>query len=197
MRASFASAVLLASCGNAFPHTHLHTRRDSPALRVASADYLCDVKSTNTDTVRDLGYVGQIAGKTVHTYGDTLAGPGASFYMTSDSSAVGGSNPCRIFDAALENGDHPAQFVPIMAKYGEVNTVDAMGITNIVSTGPDTGMLFFLKNHRPMGGDQYIVGAGIADVKMSGDVPSATRTSNFWWNTRAGEPNYGDVTAYG
>lgn len=197
MRASIAFAFLLAACGDALPHTHVHTRRDTSAITVASAAYLCDVKSTNTDTVRDLGYVGQVGGKTIHTYGDTLAGPGASFYMTSDSSAIGGSDPCQIFDAALENGDHPAQFVPIMAEYGEANTADAMGITNIVSTGTDTGMLFFLKNHRPMGGDDFIAGAGIADVTMSGDVPSATRTSEFWWDTQAGEPNYGDVTAYG
>lgn len=145
--------------------------------------------------MRDLGYVGQIGSHVVHTYGDTLNGPGSSFYMTSDSSAIGMNGACKVLDSALENGDHPAQFVPIEAKWGEVNTADSMGITNVQPTGPDTGMLFFLKNHRPNGNNQ-VIGAGIAEVTMNGNVPKATRLAEYWWDTQAGEPNYGDITSY-
>lgn len=203
MLSSLAVTVLLAACGDALPsfrHSFAHKLQnraaDSP-ITVASANYMCDVHSKNTNTVRDLGYVGKIGDNVVHTYGDTLNGPGSSFWMTSDSSALGTNSPCQVMDAALDPPPHPAQFVPIEDKWGETNTADAMGGTNVIPTSDSTGALFFLKNHRPIGGDQYIVGAGIADVDMAGDVPSATRTAEYWWDAQKGEPRYGDVTAYG
>lgn len=200
---TLSAVFLLAACGDALPSfrsvTHALGRRDAPTspIGVASTQYLCNVRSTNTDTVRDLGYVGRLGGQVVHSYGDTLNAPSASFWMTSDSSALGTNDPCKIYDAALDGGVHPAQFVPIEAKYGEVNTADAMGITNVIETENGAGVLFFLKNHRPMGGNQAIIGAGIADVTMDGNVPTATRTAEYWWDAQKGEPHYGDVTAYG
>lgn len=87
--------------------------------------------------------------------------------------------------------------MPLFAdRVAETNTADAMGITNVIETTPNKGMVFFLKNHRPEGGEKYIAGGGVAEVTMNGNVPSAVRTAEYWWDARKGEPYYGDVTAY-
>lgn len=70
-----ATSILLAIVGDALPlneATHsLDTRKSALTcpVSVQSANYLCDVKSSNTDTQRDLGFAGKIGGKTIHTYG--------------------------------------------------------------------------------------------------------------------------------
>ena len=42
----------------------------------------------------------------------------------------------------------------------------------------------------------HVIGTGVASVALDNGVPIASRTSDYWWNADAGEPFYGDVTAY-
>ncbi len=53
-----------------------------------------------------------------------------------------------------------------------------------------------MKNHRP-GGDNHLVGAGVATVTLSNDyppTPNVTRLAEYWWDGET-EPWYGDVGA--
>ncbi|KAK9342162.1 hypothetical protein V1522DRAFT_417017 [Lipomyces starkeyi] len=53
------------------------------------------------------------------------------------------------------------------------------------------GILFFLKNHRPGGVNNYI-GAGVALVTVNNNLPSCMRLAEYWWDATT-EPWYGDV----
>ena len=106
--------------------------------------------------------------------------------------------------------------------WGETNTADAFGGTNIIPLGgvrtANQGVMFYLKNHRPIGQANYIKGAvrlplihcshileghrltltqGLALVTLSGTKNvTTTRLSEYVWDAVAGEPQYGDVGAY-
>lgn len=170
--------------------------RTSNPVTVASVELLGNVNSTNTYVFRDLGFQGTIGGKTYLTYGDTnyeVAGSDGFHGIVSDSIAMATSDPLKVTDMDLGSSGWPNQFCPLMD--GETSSTDAMGITNVVETIPGSGILYFLKNHRPNGVNQ-IIGAGVANITFDGATPVATRLSEYWWDGKT-EPWYGDVCAFG
>ncbi|KAJ8101162.1 hypothetical protein POJ06DRAFT_89985 [Lipomyces tetrasporus] len=166
-------------------------------INVTSASLLGDIYSTTTYCLRDNGFNGRIGDVTLISYGDTMFRD--SSYtdkfcgMTSDSVAIATSNPLQVIDVLLDSGGWPEQFCPLNPAWNEDKSVDAMGITNIVETGPGRGIVYFLKNHRP-GGVNNLVGAGVATVTMHGNRPSCTRLAEYWWDGKT-EPHYGDICA--
>lgn len=202
MRFSFCLALAASTLSAAVPYTrrnhHPHPKRAAPSspINVASSNFLCDV-SSDLSVTRDLGFVGMIQDTMIYTYGDTSSSTGA-FYMTSDSSSIGTSDPCQVLNTQRTLGDaHPTDMIAPNVLWGELNTVDGFGGTNVVATQGNDGMMFFLKNHRPMGGDDYIVGAGVASVSLSSSKNvTTTRLADHWWDAQAGEPWYGDIGAY-
>jgi len=182
-------------------HRHQHGHRSSRPqhrgeLKVASATFLGDQKS-DLPVVRDLGFVGKIGNTTIHTYGDTLSSVPGQFYMTSDSSSIGTDDPLFVRNTQrTEDGQHPTDMVSPHHNYSETNTTDAFGGTNVIPTSGKDGMMFFLKNHRP-GGNNTIIGAGVASVHLSHSRNVSTeRLCEYWWDGQAGEPWYGDIGGY-
>ena len=64
-----------------------------------------------------------------------------------------------------------------------------MGVTNVVETGQDKGIIFFVKNYRPAG-ETHLVGSGVAAVDTSGSHPTCRRTAEYWWSADD-EPQFG------
>ena len=62
-----------------------------------------------------------------------------------------------------------------------------MGLTNVVETDAERGrgVVFFLKNFRPMAVDQ-IQGSGVAEVAADGGkgFPTCERKEEIWWDAR-------------
>lgn len=193
--AAVATPSFAASIGS---NHHHHSKRSytSPnPIQVASSAFLCDVQS-DLPVIRDLGYVGKIQDTVIYTYGDTETNTG-TFYMTSDSSSIGTGDPCYVLNTQrTSDNQHPTDMIAPESAYGETNTADAFGGTNVVPVGGNSGMMFYLVNHRPVGGDDYIVGAGVAQVILTGQNVSTSRMGKNWWDATAGEPWYGDVGAY-
>ena len=157
-----ALAALFTTLANSF--THRHTKRATPPaspIRIASTKFLCNVTS-DLPVVRDLGYAGRIQNTTIFTFGDTLSNT-SSFYMTSDSSSIGTADPCYVLNTQrTADGQHPTDMLAPNAAWGEVNTADAFGGTNVIPTGGSSsneGVMFFLNNHRPSGQTAVIRGA--------------------------------------
>lgn len=199
MRSALLLALTAGTFSSAVPLTSKHNTVPVNPIKVASSKFLCNVTS-DLPVNRDLGFVGKIQNTMIYTYGDTLASNG-SFYMTSDSSSIGTNSPCHVLNTQrTADGHHPTDMVAPNSKWGtpkEVNSADAFGGTNVLPTGGNNGMMFFLKNHRPIGGTEYIAGAGVASVTLSASKNVTTsRLAEYWWDGRAGEPWYGDIGAY-
>lgn len=180
-------------------HQHVHSKRSAPPnpIQVSSAQYLCDVKS-DLPVWRDLGFVGKIQDTVIHTYGDTLNNDSGPFFIVSDSSSIATDDPCFVLNTQrTSDGTRPTDMVSSIPEWNENESFSAFGGTNVIPTQGSQGMMFFLKNHRPQGGDQYIVGGGVADVFLSPDRNVSTfRLADYWWDALAGEPWYGDIGAY-
>lgn len=200
MRVEFSLALAASTLSYAAPfaHQNQHQSRsdETSPIKVASATLLGDVKS-DLPVGRDLGFVGKIQDTLIFTYGDTISQEG-DFFMTSDSSSIGTDDPLYVLNTQRTfDGDHPTDMIAPQAYWDENSSEDAFGGTNVLPTGHGGGMMFFLKNHRP-GGVSTIIGAGVAHVNLDGPNQnvSTERLAEYWWDTRAGEPNYGDVGAY-
>jgi hypothetical protein len=175
-----------------------------PTIKIARIDFLGTVHSTTTHVKRDLGFQGRLGDHILLSYGDTLYSD-ANYSdtwrgMTSDSIALATHDPLKVVDPYLTPNGYPPQFCPLISKHGENASECALGITNVVETGPyrcGEGVLFFLLNHRP-GGVNNLVGAGVAEVRMNTSSypprPQIRRLSQFWWDAKK-EPWYGDVCA--
>ena len=159
---------------------------------IASTEFLGNVTSTNTEDIRDLGFVGCVGNTCLNSYGDTLiCGDGSAedrYYQTppcnllhANSAALETSNPVNVTDFNLDANDNAQIFcgyLPGEINSGQTESDYGMGITNVVAMPDSTtqGILYFLKNYRP-GGNNDIIGAGIAIVNISGSYPICTRTS--------------------
>ena len=154
----FLAAVALASPHHG--HQSFHVKRAPNVVAASSTKYLCDITSNNVPHVgRDVGFWGQIGDTIIHTYGkqtrliedranypgDTLALDPLPFYMTTSSSAIATDDPCVVHDAALADGDHPAEFLPLVSEYAEFVGNTSLGGSNIIGLDDSHGMLFFLK----------------------------------------------------
>ncbi|KAK9357846.1 hypothetical protein V1504DRAFT_463026 [Lipomyces starkeyi] len=175
--------------------TQITTQATSPIVSVSADTFLGDVHSITTYCIRDNGFNGQIGNIALITYGDTLYRDSSYSNvfrgMVSNSVAQATSNPLQVVDVLLNSNGWPQQFCPVNPQWGEDIAVDAIGISNIVETGTNTGILFFLKNHRPGGINNYI-GCGVATVTLNLNVPSCTRLAQYWWDAKT-EPWYGDI----
>ncbi|KAI7274739.1 hypothetical protein KC345_g6914 [Hortaea werneckii] len=190
---------------HAAPFTYIREQRSSAQdqdstyhcpVKVAKAELLGDVQS-DLPVGRDLGFVGKLQDTMIFTYGDLVSQAEGEFYMTSDSSSIGTDDPLLVRNTQrTEDGNHPTDMIAPHAEWNEKNTEDAFGGTNVVPTGHGYGMMFFLKNHRP-DGNNTIIGAGVAHVRLSSPDINVTseRLAEYWWDTLAGEPNYGDIGA--
>ena len=193
-------ALLVGCAAVPFAHQHQNAHRDRSAhecpIRVRSANFIGDVKS-DLPVGRDLGFVGKIQDTIIYTYGDTMSQREGEFYMTSDSSSIGTADPLFVLNTQrTQDGNHPTDMIPPHDHWNEKNTEDAFGGTNVIPTGGNGGMMFFLKNHRP-GGKNQIIGAGIASVKLQDKKNITTeRLAEYWWDSKKGEPWYGDIGAY-
>ncbi|KIV93340.1 hypothetical protein PV10_04558 [Exophiala mesophila] len=173
-----------------------------PKVNISKVDFLGDVHSSTTYVIRDLGFQGRIGKHVLLSYGDTLWSD-ANYSdkwrgMVSDSVALATHDPLVVIDPILNANGYPPQFCPVMSEYNETNSDYALGITNIVETGRNQGMLFFLLNHRP-GGKSRIVGAGVATIQLDTTVypprPHLRRLPPQTWWDAAVEPWWGDVCA--
>lgn len=173
-----------------------------PDPKVAKVDFLGDVHSSNTYVIRDLGFQGRLGDHILLSYGDTLFSD-ANYSDTwrgiaSDSIALATHDPLVVIDPILDDNGYPPQFCPIHKQYGEDNSECALGITNVVETSHNQGILFFLLNHRP-GGVSRIVGAGVATVHLdTRSYPPKPHINRLppqtWWDGDT-EPWWGDVGA--
>lgn len=155
------------------------------SAQVASAEFLGNVTSSNTQNIRDLGFAGTIGKVSINTYGDTLTcGDGKEpdriaqkncMVLHANSAAYSTDDPKFITDFNLDKNGNSQIFCGYFPH--ETPEMDyGMGITNVVPTSDTAGVLYFLKNHRP-GGNNDIVGAGVAVVDVSGPFPTCKRTS--------------------
>jgi len=120
-----------------------HHKRGKLPLSVLSVEELGDVHSMNTFVKRDLGFPGQIGNNVWLSYGDTLYSD-AQYSdtwrgMTSDSVALATFDPNIVVDTNLNSQGYPEQFCPIMEEFGEDASTYALGITNVIETGPGEG----------------------------------------------------------
>lgn len=169
-------------------------------LKVASTKYhdkmrFCHPKGHQHDVLCDLGFSGVIDGKIVWTFGDTLMGTEEkNFICATDSIAMGNmADPMTVCNTALCPGsDNIKEWIPPNEQEEADGGIScyAYGGTNIVEYAPNQGLVYYLKIHRP-GGVAKVHGAGVATVRMNGDVPEATRAGDHMWNDC--EPNWGDV----
>lgn len=173
-----------------------------PEVKISKVDFLGDVHSSTTYVIRDLGFQGRIGHHVLLSYGDTLSSD-ANYSdkwrgIVSDSVALATHDPLVVIDPILKDDGYPPQFCPVLSEYGETNSDYALGITNIVETGHNQGMLFFLLNHRP-GGKSRIVGAGVATIHLDTTAypprPHLRRLPPQTWWDAAVEPWWGDVCA--
>ena len=84
--------------------------------------------------------------------------------LTITTGAIGTDDPCRVLNTQrTKDGQHPTDMVAPNSAYGETNTADAFGGTNVIPLGgvrtASQGVMFYLKNHRPIGQANYIKGA--------------------------------------
>ena len=153
-------------------------------------------KGKRHDVLRDLGFSGILDRRIVWAWGDTLMGKeGSEFICAVDSTTIGTLDaPMVTLDSALQQeGHHIRNWIPcIPAEEKEGGyAVNAFGGTNIVEIGPNKGIVFYLKNHRP-GGMNHITGAGIATCHMGeNNIPYAERNGEKMWEEH--EPWWGDV----
>jgi len=131
-------------CGlQAAPSAHHHHKRGQLPLSVSSVEALGDVHSEDTFVLRDLGFPGTIGNNTWLSYGDTIYSDAQyediNQGMTSDSIALATSDPTKVYDTNLNSQGFPQQFCPIMEEYNEDASTYALGITNVVETGPGEG----------------------------------------------------------
>lgn len=172
-----------------------------PTINISCIDFLGNVRSSTTYVKRDLGFQGRLGHHILLSYGDTLYSD-ANYSdtwrgMTSDSIAFATHNPLVVVDPNLNNDGYPPQFCPLMDELDEDPAECALGITNVVETGPGQGLLYFLLNHRP-NGTNNLVGAGVATVHLNTHSypprPSIKRLGQYWWDATT-EPWYGDICA--
>ncbi|EXJ84844.1 hypothetical protein A1O3_05518 [Capronia epimyces CBS 606.96] len=193
-----------------------------PTIDVENVEFLGQVHSATTYVKRDLGFQGRLGEHILLSYGDTMYSD-AEYSdkwrgMVSDSVALATHDPLVVVDPALNHDGYPEQFCPLDASRGEDASEYSLGITNVVSTveadtdlntdRDNTGVMFFLLNHRP-GGINHILGAGIATVSLdTSTYPPAPQIQRhpppqghhhhqqhqFWWDGER-EPWYGDICA--
>ncbi|KAH8705829.1 hypothetical protein BGW36DRAFT_422367 [Talaromyces proteolyticus] len=174
-------------------------------VKIAQVDYLGE-QHTNSCTHRDLGFVGQVAGRWFAIYGDTLwCKPGVTdssqdpegFHgMVRDSIAECTDNALRVNFTQLNEDTpvaHPKQFVPYNEAWGESITT-GFGGTSLCPVDEENSLLFFLVNQNSEG----LVGAGVAQVQLRDGIPTVVKRygdNGWWWNANS-EARYGDVAAY-
>jgi hypothetical protein len=172
-----------------------------PNINLSCVDFLGNVHSSTTYVKRDLGFQGRLGHHILLSYGDTMYSD-ANYSdtwrgMTSDSIAFATHNPLVVVDPTLNDDGYPPQFCPLMDELDEDPAECALGITNVVETGPGHGLLYFLLNHRP-NGTNNLVGAGVATVHLKTHTypprPSIERLGQYWWDATT-EPWYGDICA--
>ncbi|KAI9652266.1 MAG: hypothetical protein M1831_007114 [Alyxoria varia] len=169
-------------------------------IAFAAGNHTDDHKST--ESLRDLGFWGNIGGTGILTYGDTFICPSSNPLalctpLSANSAAVSDPNTPLIahdFNLDPENNSTAifCDYTPSEAaahptfQYG-------MGLTNVVETDSEQrkGVVFFLKNFRPLAVDQ-IQGSGVAEVWADGGegFPTCERKEEIWWDGR--RPYWGD-----
>ncbi|KAI9664167.1 MAG: hypothetical protein M1831_002346 [Alyxoria varia] len=168
-------------------------------VHVANTEILGNITSINAYTVRDLGFHGQIGKWGINSYGDTFhcsyqdeyTTEGCTVPLAANSASLSTDDPQRVEDFNLQGDNYPQPFVAY--DYSEEPNSDwGMGITNVVETGTDQGIVFFARNHRPGAQGGHLTGGGVAVVDTSGDYPTTHRTATQWWDADNGEPVYGD-----
>ncbi|TAQ88007.1 hypothetical protein B7494_g3682 [Chlorociboria aeruginascens] len=148
------------------------------AFTVQDVTFLGNVTSSNTQNTRDLGYSGSIGATHINSYGDTIEcgnSTAATRYtppcelLASNSAAFQTTDPTIFTDYLSSGSTNSHQFCGYFpnespADYG-------MGITNIIQTGPDIGIVYWWDGHKepwygdhtalvsPQDGYTYVFGA--------------------------------------
>ena len=222
---ALAVPALSSSLGSHHAHFHRHShveKRDEafwipdptgpaqkflPAGNVSKVEFLGNVTSTNSRSSRDCGWNGVVGKFRINSYGDTSqCQEGAeldncwdgSDFVGSNSAAIDTSNPLQVQDFNLTGGDRAQQFCAKMDIPEEQdNVLFAIGISNVVETGENTGIIFTGVNNRTVVNGQPVqdpYGAGIGIIDASGDFPTCTRTTSYWWDVTK-EPSWGSNSA--
>ncbi|KAL9049351.1 MAG: hypothetical protein Q9162_007266 [Coniocarpon cinnabarinum] len=179
--------------------------QNTPCEGNATVELLGNVTAPDSRSSRDVGFHGRVGKFEVNTYGDTSQCPegaqldncwdGANF-VGSNSAALDTDNPLIVQDFNLTGGDRSQQFCAKMDIPEEQDNVFfAIGTSNVIETGENTGIIFTAMNNRTMNGDgtskDHMLGAGIGIIDASGDFPTCTRKEQLWWDASE-EPLWGD-----
>jgi len=170
----------------------------NPVKLLGVPKFLGNVTSSNTGDIRDLGYQGSIGKTFINTYGDTipcssyqkgcygLGAPNSASVVTAEDDVL------QYTDLKLgPQGKHATIFCPLSAAYNETNAW-GLGLTNVVDTGKNRGVVFFVRNDRTKNGSG-IVGSGVAHIsidKRNGTNITCTRPEAQFWS--ADEPWFAD-----
>ncbi|KAJ9144262.1 Conserved secreted protein [Pleurostoma richardsiae] len=176
-----------------------------------TVEYLGEQVADNSCSHRDLGFVGQIAGKWYTVFGDTMwCAPGVTdpmkdppgFHgMVRDSISALTDNPLVVHDLNL-NDDYPVphqlQFVPFNPEWGETMFYSFGGMSLVeTDAATATGAAYCLVNSAPFDYDG-LVGAGVAKVQVINGTPTVTKrygNRGVWWPADV-NPRYGDAASY-
>lgn len=172
--------------------TDLPGLASSNPVNVTSVEYKGGVSTSNPPNIyRDLGYWGRIGNVGIQSYGDTFSCTGGAngkcIPFGANSGAVSTDSPNHVNNIA--NARIFCDYLPSEKASAPVSSY-GMGITNVVQTGDNKGVIYFAKNWRP-NGEANIQGSGVAIVDTSGDEPTCTRTAEYWWDAKS-NPVWGD-----
>ena len=188
------SSVLLASA------LSLSYAQTNP-IRVASADYVGARLSDNTQTIRDLGWVGQVGKALIRpyiavtkltsqkgemwitTFGDGVGctnatqqeNCGCAFITGRDGAGVLDDDPLSYHDVNVRTDlcSGTPQMAAFCPKLGDEDDTAGLGLTNIAAVNATHGILVTRPTFN--GGNGSTPGAGIAVVDISSGTPVCTR----------------------
>lgn len=150
----------------------------NPVKTATTAQFLGNVTSENSNSVRDGGWQGQIGSTYINTYADTVPCTNRSRtncygLIASNTASTPGDDPESYVDVSV-TGYNSVQFCPVVK--GENISTWAIWLSAVVETGTDTGIVFFTRIHRAKL-PQTIMGGGVATVTFNGSTPICTRTT--------------------
>ncbi|KAJ7691016.1 hypothetical protein B0H17DRAFT_1201362 [Mycena rosella] len=177
-------------------------QQPSNPVKIAKTEFLGYRNASNDQSVRDLGYMGNIGSTYILTFGDgvgttnakTRTDSGCAFITARDGAGLPGSDPLSYADVNLRKdlcGGVPqmARFCPELS--GETDS-SGLGITNIVGLNDTYGALWTLPQQ--CGSSCVSQGAGLAVVTMKAGTPVCTRPFGVHtWGPD--EPSWGQLGA--
>ena len=156
-------------------------------IQVASAEFLGNITSTNTDWGRDLGFQGQIGSCYINTFGDDFKCDNenpqidCTFIPTSRNSCAQPMSPTTYKDYFMGRDGSPQ---PCVSPMGPEDLATPMGITNVIEVAPNKGIVYVLPGHPSKQNATMWQGAGYAIITVDDECNtiSVDRPQRSLWN---------------